>query len=497
MQRILSVILIIVLCGVVFMMVRNLANRGDIYPQNGNEIVDGEGALPVDTSGWTLVEGSITKLPPYPGIPVGATFYSKEKKDKIVLDLIDHKLSTYPKTSTRAYRIGKYTGTGLATQVTLREDQLKAIAIAHDQNQLPPMQAEYGRILKKYNPDFRLFMYFDSGIQPEENLDIVGDDAGNVDAENVDWILKNHPDWLLRDAEGNPIISARGTLSNPGSYWGDPGNPEYQEWFAGKINKAMQLSGNIWSGVLLDQFFGSIENFTNYAGTEQQTTYKTDEAFQAAQLSFLKRLSELVKVPVVANLDGAVSLKYPSFFVAVGKVAGGVESEIYPFESSVEGDSSVLRPDSLKLLISAMNEIPPNKHIKINSKPGGLEGNTSRTLYAYYMYLLLVDKNRDIYWTFKEGDSSIPHYWYKEFDLNLGNARGTADIRGMVWTRTFDGAVLVVNPQFSEETYTFTGTKYTLLGQKVSGSIGVPPHTGVLLFPDEATLTKATAHLDK
>ncbi len=67
----------------------------------------------------------------------------------------------------------------------------------------------------------------------------------------------------------------------------------------------------------------------------------------------------------------------------------------------------------------------------------------------------------------------------------------------MVWTRTFDGAVLVVNPQFSEETYTFTGTKYTLLGQKVSGSIGVPPHTGVLLFPDEATLTKATAHLDK
>jgi hypothetical protein len=427
-------------------------------------------------------DDTITVLPEYPGVPLGVALYSDAKKKEIVKRVIDSKLSTYPKVSSKPYRVAKHSGSGLATQVELRDDQLKILATNYDYNQLPPMQRAYGETLKKYAPDFKLFMYFDAGIQPEENLDIVGDDAGNVDAENIAWILDKHPDWLLHDAEGNPLVSAKGTLSNAGEYWGDPGNSEYQEWFAGKINKAMEQSGNIWDGVLLDQFFGKIENYTGYAGTNPQTRYKTNTEYQSAQLSFLKRLSELVRVPVIANLDGAASLEYPQFFVQVGKTAGGIETEIYPFENSDENDSSLLPSDSLKGLIDGINQLPKNKYVKIASKPGGMEGNTPRTLYAYYSYLLVADKDRQIYWSSKEGDSSVPHYWYKEYDLDLGDAKGSADTSGTLWTRTFTNGTLYFNPQRNDESTRLSSPRYTLWGKKIEGTVSVPAHSGILLF---------------
>lgn len=451
---------------------------GLFHKNNGGESVDTD--VPV-TQG-IVSDDTITVLPEYPGVPFGAALYSDAKKKEIVMRVIDSKLSTYPAVSSKTYRVGKFSGSGLATQVDLRDDQLKILASHYDYNQLPPMQRVYGETLKKYAPDFKLFMYFDAGIQPDENLDIVGDDAGNIDDENISWILANHPDWLLRDEEGNPLVSAKGTASNAGEYWGDPGNPEYQEWFAGKINKAMTQSGNIWNGVLLDQFFGKIENYTGYAGTNQQTKYKTNAEYQAATLSFLKRLSELVRAPVIANLDGATSIEYPAYFVQVGQAAGGIESEIYPFENSDENDSSLLPADSLKKLIDGINQLPKSRYIKISSKPGGLEGNTPRTLYAYYSYLLVADKDRQIYWSSKEGDSSVPHYWYREYDLDLGGALGVANTNGALWTRTFTNGTLYFNPQKTDEVTQLNSPRYTLWGKKIEGNVSVPAHSGVLLF---------------
>ena len=462
-----------------FLIAQFVTKDGGLFHRNSGEAPTGSNTPP---TGGVVSDDTITVLPQWPGVPFGAALYSEAKKDEIVMGIIDSKLSTYPKVSSKSYRIGKHSGSGLATQVELREDQLKILATNYDYNQLPPMQRAYGETLKKYAPDFKLFMYFDAGIQPDEHLDLVGDDAGNVDEENIDWLVAHHPDWLLKDEGGNPLISAKGTASNAGEYWGDPGNPEFQAWFAGKINKAMAQSGNIWNGVLLDQFFGKIENYTGYAGTNAQTKYKTNAEYQTATLSFLKRLSELVNVPVVANLDGATSIEFPAYFVQVGQTAGGVESEIYPFESSTENDSSLLPSDSLKGLIDGINKIPKSHYIKISSKPGGMEGNTPRMLYAYYSYLLVADKDRQIYWSSKEGDSSIPHYWYKEYDLDLGDAQGIANTGGAVWTRTFTNATLYFNPERSDEVVQLKSPQYTLWGKKTEATVTIPAHSGVLLF---------------
>lgn len=435
---------------------------------------------------------TITELPELPDVPLTAYFWSDAKKRDFTLGIIDSKLITYPKSPKRSLRAGKHI-TAVHPNYELREDQLKILADNYDLSSLPPRQKNVGLILRKYNPNYKLFMYIDYGIQPEENLDIVGDNVGNIDEENVDWIIKNHPDWLLRDEDGNPVRSGSG-LSNAGEYWGDPGNKEFQEFFASKINKALAATGNIWDAVLLDQFFGILDNFTNYANANQQTKYKTDAEFQAAQSAFIKRLSALVTVPVVPNLDGATSIQYPNFFIQLAKTSGGIENEIYPFENSDESDSSLLPSDSLKLLIEGILRLPKNKYVRIGSKPGGMAGNIDRMLYAYFSYLLIASPDREIYWAAKEGDASIPHYWFKEFDLDLGKYLSEVEF-GDVWKRELENATIIVNPYRQEKQFNFQGVRYNVKGGELRGSATLSPASGILLFRSQEALNKALAPL--
>jgi hypothetical protein len=446
-----------------------------------------------------------TKLPVFPEVPTSAPLWTDEKKKKFVLGMIDHKLSTYPKNSSRPYRVGKFAGTGLYPKFDLRDDQLKILAAHYDHNNLPAQQAHLGRILKKYNPSMKLFLYIDSGIHPEQNLDHVGIDVGNVDDQNIEWILQHHPDWILRDEKGKPIQSASGTLSHPGEYWPDPGNKEFQEFFADKVLKAMKLSGNIWDGLLIDQFFGKIENYTGYAGTRQQTRYKTDEEFQTAQIAFLKRVSERLKLPVVANLDGTAALTYPDLILRVANAGGGVENEVFPFESSDVGDHTYLPEESLKELIDALLRIPKDKHIRLNSKPGGMAGDIDRTLYAYCCYLLIAAPDRETHWTFKEGDSGIPHYWFKEFDLDLGRPMGEMQVVGNyskdssgrnvvigdLWKREFSKAIVLVNPRRDHDAeFLLSNDAYDVLGRPLKDRVSLRPREAMLIVRDLSAIPR-------
>ena len=61
-------------------------------------------------------------------------------------------------------------------------------------------------------------------------------------------------------------------------------------------------------------------------------------------------------------------------------------------------------------------------------------------------YLLIADRNREVYWTNKEGSSDVPHYWYREFDLDLGASKGKIRFGESIWSREFENAVVIVNP---------------------------------------------------
>jgi hypothetical protein len=335
---------------------------------------------------------------------------------------------------------------------------------------------------KEYNPELAFSLYVDSGLNPG----FVRSDAGGVDNENLDWVLAHHPDWILKDADGNYIRSGNSRFANKGAYWPDPGNPAWQNYFADKVLKLISETGAQWNAVLLDQFIGTADGYERYAGAHKQVAYPDDRAFQTAQLQFLRVVAARIRLPIIVNMEGASIIRRPAFVSEVAQAAGGVENEIFPEEMPIED----LRP-----YLETVQNLPPTVHVRINSKPSGLAGNVGKTLFAYYCYLLIADQEREVYWTCKEGSSDIPHYWYREFDLDLGQSRQNIRFGETIWSREFDHAVVLVNAGKTTASYTFDASESycDVCGRPLASPIVLDSRTAILLVKDPAILPSHSA----
>lgn len=419
---------------------------------------------------------TLTSLPEFPGIPLYAQWLSREKKDELIQTLIDNKVSTWPVESSRSYRAGKFTSTGIFDAYPPTEGQIARLAPNYDNILFGAKNSALIPRFKKYNPELSFFIYVDSGLNP----DFHQSDAGGVDEEDTEWIIENHPDWILKDAEGN-FIRSKGGLSNPGEYWPDPGNREWQDYFAEKINKLLTDTGGQWDGILFDQFIGTADGHVRYAHAAQQVNYPTDKAYQAAYLEFFKVVAAKIRVPIIVNMEGGAIVRRPAFVAEVAMAAGGAESEIFPEEMPVED----LRP-----YLETVQSLPPTVHIRINSKPAGFAGDIDDTLFAYYCYLLIADRQREVYWTHKEGTSDIPHYWYREFDLDLGRPKGDIQFGEHIWSREFENAIVIVNPDEQAAQYTWDTQidYYDVEGNQMQSPLKLDGRRALLLVKDLSIL---------
>jgi hypothetical protein len=233
--------------------------------------------------------------------------------------------------------------------------------------------------------------------------------------------------------------------------------------------------------VLFDQFIATADGHARYAQAPQQVNFPTDEAFQAAYLEFFQAVAEKIPVPLVVNMEGASIVRDPGFVAEVALAAGGVENEIFPEEMPVED----LRP-----YLETVENLPADVHVRINSKPAGFAGDIDNTLFAYYCYLLLADPAREVYWTHKEGTSDIPHYWYREFDLELDEPQGKINFGESIWSREYANAVVVVNPGTDPADYTWSGDDlfYDVEGNLLQSPVTLDGRSTMLLVRDPAIL---------
>ncbi len=111
---------------------------------------------------------------------------------------------------------------------------------------------------------------------------------------------------------------------------------------------------------------------------------------------------------------------------------------------------------------------------------------------AYYCYLLIADRNREVYWTFKEGSSDVPHYWYREFDLDLGSPEGDVQFGDSVWSRKFEKAVVIVNPGNQPARYSWPPSVryYNVRAELLTAPIILDPRTALLLVRDRSIVPK-------
>jgi len=431
---------------------------------------------------------TITELPDFPGLPWTIIFYAnnKEKTDDLIRGIVDHKLTTYPTKSSSSYRAGKFDATGIFGSFEPTEDQVARVAINYDNILLGANKKHLLPIFRKYNPSIKSLLYVDAGLNPKFAEWKAQADIGSVDDEDTFWIAKNHPEWLLRDAEGNPIITgSRGSLSNPGAYWPDPGNAEWQKFFVKKLKKLIQKTEGGWDAILIDDFFGTQEAQMGFTSTAPWANYKNDKEYQDAWIRFFENVRKEVPLPFVPNLDGVSVVLTPEFFGKLAVAAGGIENETYPEEFPLEDFGRFLE---------TIQKIPKNVRIHVNSKPSPTwAGDIDKTLFAYYSYLLFADRDREVYWTYKEGTSDLPHYWFKEFDLDIGKSIGKAKEINNLFVREFENAIVVVNAD-NHNAHEFRPTSsnpfYDLVGNPMAMPITLESRTAILTVKNPAALSE-------
>jgi len=247
-------------------------------------------------------------------------------------------------------------------------------------------------------------------------------------------------------------------------------------------------SGGRWDGVILDEFLtGRTSPTASWAGASQTpTNYTSDQAFQRAQLDFLKTVAPCLSVPLVPNVEPVVLNPTspgfnPEFFTEVQRIGGGVEAEIFVFHSPAT--DGFLGRQMVEVYLDRARRTPAGKMMFLNAATAGsFAGNTDLTLFSYFTYLLVASPEREIYWTCKEGDSELPHFWYREFDLDLGPPKEEMqDVNGL-WKRDFAKATVLVNPNETAVEYPFRDQRFDVHGRMVRSPVRLDALTGRLLI---------------
>ncbi len=433
---------------------------------------------------------TITALPRLPGVPWEYLFRnpSGPEKEKLLRDLFAAKLQTYPASPPPFPRAGKHRTMGFSNfEPTAAETE--RLAAHYDVFYLGAPSGHRIAAIKRGNPKAKVLMYFALSLTRVAQLV----DAGSVDEENTDWIFHKHRDWLLKDQEGK-LVEGRSWSEK---YWADPGNTEWQDFFAAKLNRAIESSGGPWDGVLLDEFLtGHTSTVAAWAGGGRpQAKYPTDQAWQEAQLAFLRRVAPQMKVPLVPNVEPVVLNPtspgfHPEFFTEVQRIGGGAEAEVFVFHQA--HPRGFLGQEMVEVYLERARRTPPGKMMFVNSATAAsFAGNPDLTLFSYFTYLLVAGPEREIYWTCKEGDSEIPHFWYKEFDLDLGPPREEMQTQGGVWKRAFGNATVVVNPGRDRAEYSFDGECVDVRGKPLYSPVTLQTLTGMLMITNRAILPTA------
>ena len=430
---------------------------------------------------------TMTELPRLPAVSWKYVFRnpSGQEKAKLLRDILEVKLRTYPAAPPSFTRAGKHRTMGF-TNFEPTEAEIETLAAHYDVFYLNAPASHRIPVIKRANPRAKVLMYFASSLTRVAKLH----DAGSVDEENTDWIVRNHGDWLLKDGRGKPVEGKSWSVK----FWADPGNEQWQAFFAEKLNMALEKNGGQWDGVILDEFLtGHLSTAAPWAGGGQaQTNYATDKAWQEAQLAFLRYVVPRVKMPIVANVEPVVLNPTsegfnPEFFTEVQRIGGGAEAEVFVFHRADR--SGFLGREMVEVYLDRACQTPEGKMMFLNSATAASFGaNPDLTLLSYFTYLLVAGPERQIYWTCKEGDSEIPHFWYREFDLDLGPpGEEMQTIRG-VWKRDFANATVVVNPGQDPAEYAFEGGCVDVLGKSLQSPVTLKVQTGMLLIRNRTIL---------
>lgn len=244
-------------------------------------------------------------------------------------------------------------------------------------------------------------------------------------------IMEEHPDWVLRYADGEPVY-------DDDYYMIDPASPGWRDFFIQRASESQAIIG--WQGVFLDNIEASLAKRLRKSGGELPASYPDDASYQAAIEEYLRQLYQGYFQPqgrplyanIIETADSGVWLRYLQFLdgamienFAVDWTDGHLDESQY----------------NLQLELARLTQALGKEIILVSQ---GTQSDTRRQTFALASYWLVNDGRASFRYT---NDAHYDEVWlYDNYDLQPGAPLGPRYREGSLWVRDFTNGQVRVDP---------------------------------------------------
>ncbi len=256
-------------------------------------------------------------------------------------------------------------------------------------------------------------------------------------------LVRDHPDWFLRDAQNNLLLERSG-----GERYAlmDPGNAGWRAFWVQRAQPWQEQYG--WDGIFLDNLEASRQRFRLAGRNNLPKNYPDDASFQAAYDGFLRYVVSAYfrprQRPVFANI---VNLDEPAvWFRYLENLDGAMEEG---FAVGWKDDYLVVSEWEEQLQRAEETQARGKQIILVAQ---GTRNDLAREQFAFASFLLISQGRASFRYT--NSDTYDEIWLYRDYDQNLGAPLGPRYRVGKNWQRDFSQVTVLVNPTAHTATYT-------------------------------------------
>jgi putative glycosyl hydrolase-like family 15 (GHL15) protein len=246
-------------------------------------------------------------------------------------------------------------------------------------------------------------------------------------------LRQQHPDWFLRDRQGNLLVerdgSARYVLM-------DPANSGWREFWLQRVRDVQKQSS--WDGVFLDNVEASLAKRKRLGALPAK--YPDDESYQAAMEGFLAYLYTNYFRPEGRVLQAnIIELEDQSAWFYFLRYLNGAMEERF----AVDWTDNYLSADQWEAQMERVEQTQQvGKQVILVAQ--GSRGDIQRQLFALASYWLVAEGRASFRYS---NQNAYDEAWlYNTYNLVLGTPRGPRYLDGDVWKRDYSNGTVSVSP---------------------------------------------------
>ena len=298
-------------------------------------------------------------------------------------------------------------------------------------------------------------------------------------------LVQAHPDWILRDGQGNPLYinSGCGGASCP-QYAANLSDPNgFRAWWIQEVRLCLNQNPP-YKGVFIDDVNLDISRISDGNGNQVTPVDPntgqpmTDEAWKSYFADFLQQArAALPHVEIVHNSIWFLDWSDSNIQREI-QAADWINLERGVNDPGLTGGNGYW---SLYRLLSFIDYVHKNgKKVILDGEAPFSDSDPAREYSA--AFYLLISTGADLV-----GDSSqSPSHWWSGFDTDLGKAVAGAYVWQNLWRRDFTGGMALVNPPGSNAVVATLPAPFTRVDGSVVNTIRVGPGEGAILQSEAA-----------